>query len=148
MVSLSQFSIRTNFHTCDGRKMIFFLCLQKIFRSWHPELFLGKGVLEICSKLTVEHPCRSVISMKLLFSFIEVALRHGCSPVNLLDIFRTPFTKNNSGRLFLNIFSNGKNLTCLKGTNIFSNNLWQFTLKYLPFWRRIWMERTELVFTT
>ena len=29
MVSLPQFLIRTNFHTCVGRKMIFFLCLQK-----------------------------------------------------------------------------------------------------------------------
>ena len=27
--------------------------------------------------------------------------RHGCSPVNLLDIFRTPFTKNTSERLLL-----------------------------------------------
>ena len=27
-------------------------------------------------------------------NFIEIVLRHGCSPVNLLDIFRTPFLKN------------------------------------------------------
>ena len=33
--------------------------------------------------------------------FIEIALRHGCSPVNLLHIFRTPFLKNTSGWLFL-----------------------------------------------
>ena len=26
-------------------------------------------------------------------NFIEIALRHGCSPVNLLNIFRTPFLK-------------------------------------------------------
>ena len=31
----------------------------------------------------------------------EIALRHGCSPVNLLHIFRTPFLKNTSGRLLL-----------------------------------------------
>ena len=36
------------------------------FRSSLPEVFLGKGVLKICSKLTGEHPCRSVISIKLL----------------------------------------------------------------------------------
>ena len=29
----------------------------------------------------------------------EIALRHGCCHVNLLDIFRTPFLKNVSGRL-------------------------------------------------
>ena len=30
-------------------------------------------------------------------NFIEIALQHVCSPVNLLHIFRTPFTKNTSG---------------------------------------------------
>ena len=29
-------------------------------------------------------------------NFTEIALRHGCSPVNLLYIFRTPFLKNTS----------------------------------------------------
>ena len=36
-------------------------------------------------------------------------LRHGCSPVNLLQIFRTPFRRNTSARLFLIIdFKTGK----------------------------------------
>ena len=35
-------------------------------RSGRPEVFLGKGVLKICSKFSEEHPCRSVISIKLL----------------------------------------------------------------------------------
>ena len=30
-----------------------------------------------------------------------VAWLHGCSPVNLLQIFRTPFPKNTSGSLLL-----------------------------------------------
>ena len=34
-----------------------------------PEVFLGKGFLKICSKYTGEHPCRSVISIKLLKQF-------------------------------------------------------------------------------
>ena len=34
-------------------------------------------------------------------SFIETALRHVCSPVNLLHIFRIPFPKNTSGWLLL-----------------------------------------------
>ena len=33
--------------------------------------------------------------------FNEITLWHGCSPVHLLHIFRTPFPKNISGRLFL-----------------------------------------------
>ena len=36
-------------------------------------------------------------------NFIEIALRHGCSPVSLLYIFRTPFPRNTSGWLLLNI---------------------------------------------
>ena len=34
-------------------------------------------------------------------NFIEITLRRGCSPVNLLHIFRTSFLKNTSGRLLL-----------------------------------------------
>ena len=51
-------------------------------------MFLEKGVLKLCSKFTGEHPCRSAISKKLQSNFIEIALQHGCSLVNLLHIFR------------------------------------------------------------
>ena len=64
-----------------------------IYRSSSPKVFLRKGVLKICSEFTGEHPCRSVISIKLLCNFIEIALQHGCSPVNLLHIFRTSFPR-------------------------------------------------------
>ena len=67
------------------------------FKSNLAEVFLGKVVLKICSKITGEHPCRSAISIKLLSNFFEITLRHGCSPVNLLHIFRTPFPKDTSG---------------------------------------------------
>ena len=76
-----------------------------IFRSSPPGVFLGKGVLRILCKFTGEHPCRIVISIKLLCNIIEIALRHGCSLVNLLHIFRTPFLKNTYGGLFLSIFN-------------------------------------------
>ena len=65
------------------------------------EVFLKKGILKICSKFTGNHPCRSVISISLSYNIIESTLRHGCSPVNLLDIFREAFLKNSSGRLLL-----------------------------------------------
>ena len=77
------------------------LTWKSTFRSSHPEVFLEKGALKTCSKFTGEHPCRSVISIKLLCIFIEITRRHGCSPVNLPHIFRTPFLKNTSGRLLL-----------------------------------------------
>ena len=75
------------------------------FRSNPPELFLEKSVIKICSKFTGEHPCQSVISLKLFCNFSEITLRHGCSLVNLLHIFRTPFPKNISGGLLLPIQS-------------------------------------------
>ena len=71
------------------------------FRSSRPEVFLRKGILKICSKFTGERPCRSVILIKLLCNFIEITLQHGCSPANLLYIFRNPFLKNTSGWLLL-----------------------------------------------
>ena len=44
------------------------------YKSTPPEVFLGKSVLKICSKFTGEHPYQSVISIKLLYNFIEIAL--------------------------------------------------------------------------
>ena len=68
-------------------------------RSSPPKVFLLKGVLKVCSKFIGEHPCRSVISIRLQSNFIEITLLHGCSAVNLLHIFSTPFPKNFSGWL-------------------------------------------------
>ena len=73
-------------------------------RSTSPEVFLRKGVPKIWSKFTGEHPCRSVVSIKLLCNFIEIALPHACSPVNLPHIFRSSFLKNTSGRILLQNF--------------------------------------------
>ena len=63
----------------------------------------------------LKHPCRSVISIKLLYrsvisvkllcNFIKITLRHGCSPVNLLHIFRTPFLRNTSEWVLLYIIN-------------------------------------------
>ena len=47
------------------------------FKSSPPEVFLGKGVLKICSGFTGEHR----------------SLELGFSPVNLLRIFRTSFPR-------------------------------------------------------
>ena len=64
-------------------------------------MLLGKGALKICSKFTGEQPHRSAISIKLLCNFVEVTLWHGCSPANLLHIFRIPLLENTSGWLLL-----------------------------------------------
>ena len=86
-------------------------------RSSLPEVFLRKGVLKISSKFTGEYSCRIAISIKLLCNCIEMTLRYGCSPVNLLHIFRVPFPRNTSGWLHLGVFKNfanfiGKHLCC------------------------------------
>ena len=72
--------------------------------SRHPKVFLEKDVLKISSKSIGEHLCRSVISINLLGNFIEITLRHGCSPVNLLHTFRTPFSKIISGGWFVRTY--------------------------------------------
>ena len=50
------------------------LIMISTYRINHPEVFLGKGVLKICSKFTGEHLCRSAISIKLQSNFIEITL--------------------------------------------------------------------------
>ena len=49
-------------------------------------------------------------------NFIEMTLRQGCPPVNLLHILRTPFIKNTSGWLLL-IHSTKIHLRFFKGTS-------------------------------
>ena len=49
--------------------------------------------LKICKKFTGVHPCRSVISIKLLCNFHGIKLWDECFPVYLLHIFRNPFRK-------------------------------------------------------
>ena len=65
-------------------------------RSSPQEVFIGKDALKICCKFTGEHSYRRAISIKLFCNFIEITLRHGCSPVILLHIFRTRIYKNTS----------------------------------------------------
>ena len=118
------------------------------FRSSPPEVFLGKGVLKICSRFTGEHPCRSVVSIKLL-----ITLCHGCSPLDLPHIFRTPFHGNiSSGLLFwrgpapftISPLKTSKYLcnylniptVYLKCDSVFNTFAWSFVLKNLLWYQR------------
>ena len=63
------------------------------FRSIHPGVqphLLKKVVLKICSKFTGEHPCRSVISIKLKSRFGMVALLYICCRFSEHLFLRTP----------------------------------------------------------
>ena len=64
---------------------------------------LRKRCSETMQQISGEHPCWSAISIKMRSKFIEITLRHGRSPVILLDIFRTHFLKNTSRRLLMNV---------------------------------------------
>ena len=66
-----------------------------------PDALFGKVVLKVCTKFTGEHPCRSVISIKLLCNFNEITCRYEYTPINLPHIFRKPFSKNTYGGLLL-----------------------------------------------
>ena len=63
--------------------------------------FLRRRCSENMQQIYRKHPCRSAIFIKFLRNFNEIALRHGCSPENLLHIFRISFPKNTSGGLLL-----------------------------------------------
>ena len=70
------------------------LVFQKVsFRfseAFHQKCFYKK----VFWKYVGEHPCESLISIKLQCNFIEIIPSHGCSHINLLHIFRTTFHKN------------------------------------------------------
>ena len=57
---------------------------------------------------------------KIVCNYIEIALRHRCSPANLLHIFGTPLPKNTSGWLLLKIGVSSSN----------KSNIQLYTKKY------------------
>ena len=84
-----EYCFAENYKYQSNKKL--FLLYWKAFRIG---LKKEKGVLKICSQFTGEYPCISVISIKLLWNFIEITRRRGCSPVNLLHFLRIPIPKN------------------------------------------------------
>ena len=75
-------------------------------RNSRPEVLLEKGVLKICSKFTREHPCRSAISIKLLYLIlhdnINVRRHLNKGKLHLNDTGISRFVRN--FRDFLNLF--------------------------------------------
>ena len=66
-----------------------------------PRGVFRKSCSENMQRIYRRTPWQSVISIKLQSNFIEIKFWHGCSPVNLLHIFRKPFSQNTSKRLLL-----------------------------------------------
>ena len=64
---------------------------------------LTKKYSENMQQIYKRTPMPKEISIKLFCNFLEIALWHGCSPVNLLHIFRTLFNENTNGGLLLTL---------------------------------------------
>ena len=71
--------------------------------SYRPLVRISHSCANNSKKNRLHECCLEIIyfgkESSLLCNFIEIAHRHGCSPLNLLHIFRTPFPKNTSGGL-------------------------------------------------
>ena len=76
-----------------------------IFRTRPTEVFLKKSCPKNMQQIYRRTPLPKCdfnkVALQLYCNFIEIALLHGYSPVNLLHIFRTTFLKDTSGRLLL-----------------------------------------------
>ena len=92
--------------TCQSRRVFYRIKISKQrviqnkksnFRSSHPD-----GVLKKRCSENMQQIYRRTLMPKCYFSnFFDIALRHGCSPVNLLHVFRTIFPRNTSGWLLV-----------------------------------------------
>ena len=87
--------------------------------SLSPEVFFWKVFLKIYSKFTREHPCQS-----------EITLRHGCSHLNSLYIFTTPFAKNTTRGLLLFYVIWGTIVSCFHFSTLDFFNLWTSKSSY------------------
>ena len=68
-----------------------------------PRGVLRKRCPEDIQQIYRRTPMPKCDSNKFAKQLYEIALRHGCSPLNFLHIFRTPLTKNTSRWLLLKI---------------------------------------------
>ena len=62
---------------------------------------LGKRCSENMQQIYRRTPMPKRDFNKVACNFVEITLLHGCSPVNLLHIFRIRFSKDTSGQLLL-----------------------------------------------
>ena len=111
-VLLKIYSKFTGEHPCRGAISIKLLCaslcfnpLSANFTKWPNTLKQFVGQLPTNCFSVFDHfvglALKGLIKLQAWNNFIEITLQHGCSPVNLLHIFRTPFVKNTSGLLLL-----------------------------------------------
>ena len=98
----TQFNNRKNDHMEIFLSIIF--QISKMLNQ-HSIVILIKGYSGNMQRIYRRTPMLKLISIKLLCNFNEIILRHGCSPVNLLHIFRIPSPKNTSRGLILHMIT-------------------------------------------
>ena len=63
---------------------------------------VSEAAIQRWSSENIQHNTHAEVQFnKVAINFIEITLRHGCSPVNLLHIFKKLFPRNTSGWLLL-----------------------------------------------
>ena len=83
--------------------------LQKCVMLFQGKFIVKSNLILSCFNVNLSNPAAYIKQKqppggalkKRCFESIEIELRHGCSPVNLLHIFKTPFPRNKSGWLLL-----------------------------------------------
>ena len=110
-------------------------------RSSPPKVFLKKGVPEICSKFTWEHPCWSAISRKFQSNLIEITLRHGCSPVNLMHIYGTRRASSEMTQSALPC----SNFIRMQKNQLQRKIIWYFGDRFI---KSVWQSRLSNIFKT
>ena len=121
---LDSYLKRRKCHANHGRSSKILRDIREIFFVWlfvfhfcatfntHDILYTAQNLKDFfskCDHIRMKQRIWSYLLKKSLmenFIFIEITLWHGCSPVNLLHIFRTPFLKNTSRWLLLFFFFN------------------------------------------
>ena len=108
-----------------------------------PRGILKKRCSENMQQIYRRTPMPKCDSIKLQSNFIEITLRLGCSPVNVLHIFRTPFPRYTSGWRLLYDCTIWKEKSCSSVWNTqqlfwvtlsgFSRTLWCVTTKGILF---------------
>ena len=79
--------------------------MRVLVTSSHQRCSRKKGVLINFAKLIGRHLCQSFFLDKAAglrpATLLKKRLRHICFPVNFVEVLRTPFLQNTSGRLLL-----------------------------------------------
>ena len=89
--------------TINSLSVCLLFCYHLMFLMSSAQKQTSRGVLRKRCSENIQQIYRRTPMPKCDFNKVatKITLRHGCSPVNLLHIFRTPFIENTSGRLLL-----------------------------------------------